>query len=209
MLYVIDDVVFYDQRIIIPKPLQPLTLNLIHESHFVVKKCKSRARKLVYWPSMNADVDRIVKNCELCIKYQNNQQRKPMISHTVLNERFLEVGINIMTFQAKDYLVIVDYYSKYPELQCLSDKTASTIIEQCKSVFARHGIPVEIVSDNMPFQSNEFIAFAKAWGIKTTTSSPIHSQTNGQTERSVQTLKKILKSLRRKHRSLFSSFRIS
>ena len=88
-----------------------------------------------------------------------------MISHAILNERFLKVGIDIMTFQAKDYLVIVDYYSKYPELQCLSDKTASTIIEQCKSVFARHGIPVEIVSDNMPFQSNEFIAFAKAWGI--------------------------------------------
>ena len=110
-----------------------------------------------------------------------------------MNERFLKVGIDIMTFQAKDYLVIVDYYSKYPELQCLSDKTASTIIEQCKSVFARHGIPVEIVSDNMPFQSNEFIAFAKAWCIKTTTSSPTYSQSNGQAERSVQTLKKILK----------------
>ena len=193
MLHVIDDVVFYDQRIVIPKSLQPQTLNLIHESHFGIEKCKSRARELVYWPSMNADIERIVKNCELCIKYQNNQQREPMISHAILNERFLKVGIDIITFQAKDYLVIVDYYSKYPELQCLSDKTASTIIEQCKSVFARHGIPVEIVSDNMPFQSNEFIAFAKAWGIKTTTSSPTYSQSNGQAERSVQTLKNILK----------------
>ena len=193
MLHVIDDVVFYDQRIGIPKSLQPQTLNLIHESHFGIEKCKSRARKLVYWPSVNADIERIVKSCELCIKYQNNQQREHMILHTILNERFLKVGIDIMTFQAKDYLVIVNYYSKYPELQCLSDKTASTIIEQCKSVFARHGIPVEIVSDNMPFQSNEFIAFSKAWGIKTTTSSPTYSQSNGQAERSVQTLKKILK----------------
>ena len=45
----------------------------------------------------------------------------------------------------------------------------------------------------MPLQRNEFIAFAKAWGIKTTTSSPTYSQSNGQAERSVQTLKKILK----------------
>ena len=148
MLHVIDDVVFYDQRIGIPKSLQPQTLNLIHESHFGIEKCKSRARELVYWPSVNADIERIVKSCELCIKYQNNQKREPMILHTILNERFLKVGIDIMTFQAKDYLVIVHYYSKYPELQCLSDKTASTIIEQCKRVFARHGIPVEIVSDN-------------------------------------------------------------
>ena len=163
----------------VPKSLQQKKLSNKNESHFGIEKCKSRARELVNWPSMNADIERIVKNCELCIKYQNNQQRKHMISHTVLNERFLKVGIDIMTFQAKDYLVIVDYYSKYPELQCLSDKTASTIIEQCKSVFARHGIPVEIVSDNMPFQSNEFIAFAKAWDIKTTTLSQTYSQSNG------------------------------
>ena len=56
-----------------------------------------------------------------------------------------------MTFQAKDFLVIVDYYSKYPKLQGLPDKTASTIIEQCISVFVRYNITVEIVSDNMPF----------------------------------------------------------
>ena len=62
---------------------------------------------MVYWPSMNADIERIVKNCELCIKYQNNQQREPMISHTILNERFLKVGIDIMTFQVKDYLVTI------------------------------------------------------------------------------------------------------
>ena len=82
---------------------------------------------------MNADIERIVKNCELGIKYQNNQQREPMISHAILNERFFKVDIDIMTFQAKDYLVIADYYSKYPELHCSSDKTASTIIEQCKA----------------------------------------------------------------------------
>ena len=89
--------------------------------------------------SMLSVLSKIVKNCELRIKYQNNQQHEPMISHTVLNERFLKVSIDIMTFQAKHYLVIVDYYSKYPKIQCLPDKTASIIIEQCRSVFARYG----------------------------------------------------------------------
>ena len=88
-------------------------------------------------------MSKIVK-CVLSIK----TQREPMISHAILNDRFLKVDIDIMTFQAKDYLVIADYYFKYPELHCVpDDKTASTIIEQCKSVFRPYGTPVEIVSD--------------------------------------------------------------
>ena len=188
-LYVADGIVFNDQRIVVPQSLHPQMLGLIHESHFGIDKSKSRARELLYWPKMGADIERTVANCELCIKYQNNQQREPMISHDILNERFLKVGMDILTFKGKDYLVVVDYYSKYPELLPLPDKTASTIIEQCKSVFARHGIPVEIVSDNMPFLSNEFLTFANTWGIKTTTSSPTYSQSNDQAERCVQTIK--------------------
>ena len=108
-----------------------------------------------------------------------------MISHDILNERFLKVGLDTLTFKGKDYLVVVDYYSKYPELLPLPNKTASTIVEQCKIVFARHGIPVEIVSDNMPFLSNEFLTFANTWGIKTTTSSSTYSQSSSQAERCV------------------------
>ena len=91
------------------------------------------------------------------------------------------------------YLVIVDYYSKYPEVSLLPDKTASSIITYTKSICARHGIPEEIVSDNMPFGSREFKDFAYEWGIQTTTSSPTYAQSNGQAERCVQTLKGIFK----------------
>ena len=60
-------------------------------------------------------------------------------------------------------------------------------------MFARHGIPVKIVSDNMPFLSNEFLTFPNTWGIKTTTSSPTYSQSNGQAKRGVQTMKNVFK----------------
>ena len=105
---------------------------------------------------------------------KNNLQCEPMTSHDILKERFLKVGMDILTFEGKDYLVVDRYYSKYPELLPLGDKNANTIVEQCKSVFTRHGIPSEIVSDNMPFLSNEFLTFANTWGIKTTTSSPTY-----------------------------------
>ena len=204
-LYVTDGIVFSDQRIVVPQSLQSQMLGLIHESHFGIEKSKSRARELLYWSKMGADIERTVANCELCIKYQNNHQREPMVSHDILNERFLKVGMDILTFKGKDYLVVVDYYSKYPELLALPDKTASTIVEQCKSVFARHGIPVEIVSDNMPFLSNEFLTFANAWGIKTTTSSATYSQSNGQAEGCVQTMKNVLKKAHEQNRDPYSA----
>ena len=103
-------------------------LVLIHESHFGIEKSKSRERELLYWPKMGADIERTVANCELCIKYQNNQQHEPMISHDILNERFLKVGTDILTFKGKDYLVIVDYYSKYHKLLPLPDKPPVTLL---------------------------------------------------------------------------------
>ena len=192
-LHIADNIVFTHQHIVVPRSLQAYMLQLIHESHFGIEESKARARELLYWPKMNADIEWIIGDCELCIKFQNKQQREPLLSHEIFNERYFKVGMDVLTFQNKDYLVIVDYYSKYPELFPLHDKTARTIVEQCKSVFSRDGIPVEVVRDNMPFQSVEFLTFAKAWGIKTTTSSPTHSQSNGQAERYVQTVKNMLK----------------
>ena len=75
----------------------------------------------------------------------------------------------------------------------LEQKTAACVILHMKSMFARHGIPSQIMSDNMPFASQLFNNFAKEWGIKLTTSSPLYSQSNGQSERAVQTIKNLLK----------------
>ena len=101
--------------------------------------------------------------------------------------------MDIMTYHGRDFLVVVDYYSKHPEISQLPDKTAKTINRHAKSIYSRHGIPEEIVSNNMPFGSHEFKDFVHVWGIKTTTSSPTYAQSNGQAERFVQTLKGLLK----------------
>ena len=116
-----------------------------------------------------------------------------MIPHDIPNARFYKIGVDIMTFKSVDYLVVVDYFSKFPEMLELPDKTAATVTEKLKSVFARFGIPSEIVSDNMPFQSANFLKFADEWGFKTNTSSPNFPQSNGQVERTIQTLKRSLK----------------
>ena len=142
---------------------------------------------------MTLDIEDIVSNCVVCSKYKKAHSKEPIVSHAISPERFLKVGIDIMTFRNTDYLVIVDYFSKYPEVVPLPDKTAQSVVMQCKSVFAHHGIPLEIISDNMPFRSKEFAQFLNDWRIKSTTSSPEYRQSNDQAERTIQTVKTLFK----------------
>ena len=71
------------------------------------------------------------------------------------------------------YLLVVEYYSRYVEVVTLSTSTSSLkVIQAVKTIFARHGIPDELRSDNGPkFHSKEFAQFAKDWGLKHSTSS--------------------------------------
>ena len=81
---------------------------------------------------------------------------------------------DVFEHKGKPYLVVVDYYSKCIETSLMRDKTAGTIATHMKSIFARHGIPEELVSDNMPYNSKEFKPFASDWGFKLTNSSPTY-----------------------------------
>ena len=99
------------------------------------------------------------------------------------------------------FLVVVDAHSKWSEVIPVSSTTTSKTIEVLRDLFARFGIPEQIVSDNGPqFASEEFQAFIKSNGIRHITSAPYHPATNGLAERLVQTFKQAL-------RSMFQSFK--
>ena len=75
----------------------------------------------------------------------------------------------------------------------MPDKTSGTVIAKLKGVFARHGIPTELIADHVPFASAEMAQFAKVWGFKITHSSPAYPQSNGLAERTIQSVKNMLK----------------
>ena len=78
------------------------------------------------------------------------------------------MGIDFFHTKASDYLLIVDYFSRYIEVEGMNKgKRAPDVISALKDVFARHGIREEIRSDNgPPFDSSEFRHFAKEWDIQ-------------------------------------------
>ena len=84
-------------------------------------------------------------------------------------------------------------YSKYPEVIALKDKPAGSVIVILKSIFARQCIPEVLFSDNMPFASHQCKAFANAYGFEINTSSPRFAQYNGMVERTIGTIKQLLR----------------
>ena len=83
-----------------------------------------------------------------------------------------------------NFLVLIDQYSDFFEVEKLQDMTAETIIEKCKPQFNRHGFPKQVTTDGGPaFMSAEFRKFAKDYDFFHSTSSPFHQQANGNNNR--------------------------
>ena len=92
------------------------------------------------------------------------------------------------------YLIIVDACSKWIDAQIMSSTSSEKTINVLRSVFATHGLPQTIVTNNgCSFTSDEFKNFTQKNGIKHITSAPCHPSSNGQAECSVQTVKQGLK----------------
>ena len=103
------------------------------------------------------------------------------------------IGSDLCELKGEHYLVAVDYFSRYPEVIKLTTTTSAAVISALKSLFSRYGIPEVVRSDNGPqFASQEFASFAETYGFQLITSSPRYPQSNGQAERTVQTVKRLL-----------------
>ncbi|KAI7790353.1 hypothetical protein IRJ41_020250 [Triplophysa rosa] len=193
-LSVVNGLLLRKNRIVIPESMRYDMLKRIHEGHLGIEKCKRRAREAVYWPGIKGDIEQMVSKCQTCLKYRNKQAKEPMIIADQTAEGWEKVGTDLFHFNGKDYLLVIDYYSNYPEIALLGDSTAGKVITHMKSIFARHGIPKVVVSDNGPcYNCKEFEQFAMEYEFQHTTSSPLHPQANGKAERGVQSIKRLLK----------------
>ena len=191
-LSVMDGVIFKGMRIVIPPTLRPHMLSLIHQSHLGIVKCKQRAREVMYWPGMSSQIEQLINDCDKCATFKNKQSPEPLKLTPVPELPYAVVGCDLFDFESKKYLVVVDMYSRYIDCVELQSQSSYTTIEALKSVFATHGIPKEMRSDNGPqFSSSEFREFCRSLYIKHVTSSPRFQSSNGAAERAVQTVKRL------------------
>ncbi|KAK3750477.1 hypothetical protein QZH41_018118 [Actinostola sp. cb2023] len=186
--------VFKGDRLVIPKSMRKSIKKELHSSHSGIDGCLRRARESVYWPGMSSEIKEWISTCETCREYETAQPKEPLMSHEIPERPWEKVGIDILTFQGTDYLVTVDYYSNYWEIDRLENTKSATAIRKLKAHFARFGIPSILVSDNGPqFTSDSFRKFTRDWDIEHTPSAPYNSQSNGKAEAAVKAAKKMLR----------------
>ena len=152
-------------RIVIPKKIQPDILKQLHTDHQGMVKCKERARCSVWWPGITVDIEEYIKNCETCCRHQRPRV-EPLLPSKLPETPWQKVGMDLFEWRQSPYLLVVDYYSRYIEIAKLTTTTFTGVINYLKSIFARHGIPQTIVSDNGPqFSSSQFSQFTKEFHI--------------------------------------------
>ena len=192
-LAVIDDIIIKGERIVIPKAARHSLLQNLHEGHIGIEKSIQRARSAIFWPGITKDIKEVISTCATCMAHQPSQSKETLLSHDIPTRPWQKVASDLFTWNNKQFLVTVDYYSRYFEIDELPSTTSNAIIKRMCQHFARHGIPQILISDNGPqYISEEFAQFAKAWDFEHRTSSPHYSQSNGLAEKTVHTAKQLL-----------------
>ena len=185
--------VFKGERLVVPESAREEMKARIHASHIGIQGCLRRAREVLYWPGMNRDIENCIAQCQVCNSQPREQTKEPMICHEIPTRPWEKIAVDLFQLNGRDYMVTVDYYSSFFEVDSLTTKTAVEVIRKLKAHLARHGIPDQVISDNgQPFASDSFHEFASTYGFEHVTSSPLYAQSNGKAENAVKTVESLL-----------------
>ena len=189
-----DGIVFRGERVVVPASQRSVLKEKIHSSHLGIDGCLRRAKECLFWPNMTSEIREYISTCSICRTYETANQRETLMSHDIPDRPWAKVGTDLFAKDGRDYLITVDYYSNFWEVDLLPSTESTMVINKLKNHFARYGIPDTIVSDGGPqYVSHEFAKFCKSWDIIHVTSSPYNSKANGKTESAVKTCKQIMR----------------
>ncbi len=201
-LEVQESLIFRGKRLVISK--SKTILKDIHRGHSGVDGCLRLARDYVYWPGMTSEIRQMVQKCEHCREYEISPQRETLLTHDVPERPWQRAGSDLFSWEGKDYMVSMDYYSNFWEIDRLYDTSSKMVIGKLKSHYARYGIPDELTTDTGPqFDCRLFRKFTKEYNIVHHMSPPHHHQANGKAESDVKAAKKLLKKTARSREDLY------
>ena len=125
-LTVEDGLILKGTRIVIPNKQCKAILKLLHEGHLGLNKCKLRDKEGVYWPGLNDQLEDLVLNCELCLKYSTAKYKlEPSLSlgQEVPLYPWTKLATDVFHFEGASYLLIVDYTGRYAVVCKLTSMT--------------------------------------------------------------------------------------
>ena len=178
-----------NSKVLIPESLKQKYLKQIHQGHQGIEACRSRAREFVFWVNINSNLKEMVEKCDICQSQQNSTTSVQKYVSEVPPHPWHTLGSDLFYFQRIDFLVVVDYFSKYLIVRKIPSSTSSAVIKELGMIFSEFGNPLVFRSDNGPcYSSQEFKFFMQNWLVEHRTSSPHYPQSNGLAESMVKVL---------------------
>nr|XP_034954613.1 uncharacterized protein K02A2.6-like [Zootoca vivipara] len=155
--------VLWGDRVVIPNPLRNRILETLHMGHPGMVRMKSLACCYVWWPGMDREIEMWVCTCKACQEVRPEVPRAPIHWWEQSRAPWNRLHIDFVgPYLGKMFLVVVDAYSKWLEVALVPSPTLAAIIKVLRQLFATHGLPGTLVSDNgAAFVSSEFRGFLK------------------------------------------------
>ena len=192
----VDGLVLKGSQIVIPASLQRQVLELAHEGHQGVNKTKSLLREKVWFPRIDAMVAKLLDECIACSASYDPKSREPLVMTELPSGKWSHLCADSYgPLPSGEYLLVVlDEYTRFPEVEIVKSLSAQTVIPIFDKVFSSRGIPENLKTDNgTPFQSSEFRNFANDLGFQHQRITPYWPEANGVAERFMRTIGKVCK----------------
>ena len=186
-----------------PQALRSRTLDIAHQGHQGIVKTKQLLRSKVWWPGIDKDAEKLVVDCLACQATGPAMSPTPVQMSKLPTHPWRSLHMDLCgPFPTGEMLfVVIDEYSRFPEVDIMRSTNAQAVILSLERIFATHGLPEKITSDNgPPFQSKEFNDFMKMKGIIHHKVTPLWPQANGQVESFMKPLTKAVRTARLKGR---------
>lgn len=189
------DILLRGDKIVVPRSLQQKVIDIAHEGHQGLIKTKKLLREKVWFPYIDRSVESKVKSCLACAATTPVTITEPLNMTPLPKSPWSELSIDFggPFPSGESILVVIDDYSRYPEVEIMSTITAKATLPKLDAIFARHGVPDVLKSDNGPtFRSQYFKNYASFMGFQHRKVAPLWPQANGSVERMMGTLNKTI-----------------
>jgi len=194
-LKVVNHMVCFSDRAVVPRSLRAKVMELLHLNHFGETKMKSLARSYFWWPKIDEELSEMCKSCQPCALVNRAPNKAPVIPWSVPHRPWGRVHLDFFEIsRGKPFIIAADGLSGWIDADECNGLGAKEAIKFCRKLFRMQGVCDVLVADNGPaFRSEEFIQFCKSNGVELIYSPPYSPATNGVAERAVQTVKNFLK----------------
>lgn len=136
-----DGLLLRGTKLIVPSALRPRMLQLAHEGHPGETVMKRRLRDRVWWPGMDREIVSLVTKCEGCRLVAAPSRPEPMMRKALPTGPWIDVAMDFLgpLPTGEHILVIIDYYSRYKEIEVMTRITARETVDRLERIFCRLG----------------------------------------------------------------------